>query len=114
MPNNVTMKGPLFDGTYKRVLDDFETDCERTVAAQAEHPTGRYQRAIGVRDRGHGEVVTDGGVIYGPWLEGTGSRNARSRFKGYAAFRKATQRLAREAEETAQKMLDGTYLGRLR
>jgi hypothetical protein len=30
-------------------------------------------------------------VIYGPWLEGTGSRNATTRFKGYASFRRAAQ-----------------------
>lgn len=42
--------------------------------------------------------VWDQDVIYGPWLEGVGSRNKTTRFKGYAAFRKSTQRLAGEID----------------
>ena len=30
-------------------------------------------------------------AVYGPWLEGTSSRNQTTRFKGYAAFRRTAQ-----------------------
>lgn len=32
--------------------------------------------------------ISDGGVVYGPWLEGTSSRNQSTRFKGYSSFRR--------------------------
>jgi hypothetical protein len=35
--------------------------------------------------------IDDGGVVYGPWLEGTSTRNATTRFKGYASFRRTAQ-----------------------
>jgi hypothetical protein len=41
-----------------------------------QHPTGYYQSKITVERAGTGYRVTDQGVVYGPWLEGTGSRNA--------------------------------------
>ena len=55
-------------------------------------PTGNYRRSINGRMVGsmHGEVH-DSGIVYGPWLEGVSSRNNATRFKGYAAFRRATQ-----------------------
>jgi hypothetical protein len=41
--------------------------------------------------------VHDSGVVYGPWLEGTSSRNATTRFKGYSTWRRIRQRVEREA-----------------
>jgi hypothetical protein len=35
--------------------------------------------------------VHDRGVVYGPWLEGTSSRNRTTRFRGYSALRRARQ-----------------------
>lgn len=46
--------------------------------------------------------VTDGGVIYGPWLEGTGSRNRTTRFKGYASLRRAAQDMEGRADIIAE------------
>ena len=75
------------------------------VAAQAEaewhdgldvhirNPTPYYETQINVDQRGERASVNDRGVVYGPWLEGTGSRNATTRFKGYAQARAATQRV---------------------
>lgn len=40
-----------------------------------------------------GYVIHDQGMVYGPWLEGTGSRNRTTRFKGYRTFRIITQEL---------------------
>lgn len=36
-------------------------------------------------------TILDNNAVYGPWLEGTGSRNDTTRFKGYASFRKTEQ-----------------------
>lgn len=54
---------------------------------------GRATRDV-ARD-GLAGVVYDSGIVYGPWLEGVSSRNARTRFKGYAMFRNATQDIDR-------------------
>jgi len=32
--------------------------------------------------------IHDSGVVYGPWLEGTSSRNLSTRFPGYSSFRR--------------------------
>jgi hypothetical protein len=62
-----------------------------------QHPTGYYESQV-VTDRSTEESrVTDGGVVYGPWLEGTGSRNQSTRFKGYRTFRIVTQGLKADA-----------------
>lgn len=51
-------------------------------------PTGRWLNSL------HGEMtgnlsgtIDDSKLVYGPWLEGVGSRNQTTRFKGYATFR---------------------------
>lgn len=46
--------------------------------------------------------IDDSGVLYGPWLEGVGSRNATTRFKGYASFRRVAQWLQSHAQAVAQ------------
>jgi hypothetical protein len=56
-------------------------------------PTPVYWNKPIAKPRLDYHVVTDGGVIYGPWLEGTGSRNKTTRFKGYWSFRTAAQSL---------------------
>src|ERR1044071_7128730 len=101
-----SMTGPLFDGTAERLAGAMCEDIEQVTVdtgeamVRAELPrvlqnsTGRYQSAITTEPTGAGTDVTDGGIVYGPWLEGTGSRNApRTRFRGYATFRRVTQAL---------------------
>lgn len=43
------------------------------------------------------EVVTTDLATYGPWLEGVGSRNATTRFKGYHGFRRGAEQLDAES-----------------
>lgn len=50
-------------------------------------------------------IVTTGDAAYGPWLEGTGSRNQTTRFKGYHGFRLAAQQLDAEAGAIAGAVL---------
>lgn len=48
-------------------------------------------------------VIDDDHMIYGPWLEGTGSRNYPvTRFKGYSVFRRSQQRIQRQANKIAK------------
>lgn len=68
--------------------------------------TGYYRRSVHgqLRGRLHAEV-NDSGVVYGPWLEGVSRRNERSRFKGYAMFRRAHEKLERNAYPAMVKAL---------
>ena len=53
-----------------------------------QNPTGNYEGLIAGERTSSGWRVSDSNCIYGPWLEGVGSRNATTKFKGYATFRK--------------------------
>jgi hypothetical protein len=59
-----------------------------------------------VVDRSTETLVTTELATYGPWLEGTGSRNQTTRFKGYHGYRKAAQELDRVAAPLAAEALD--------
>jgi hypothetical protein len=66
----------------------------------------------------HGELlsnqhalITDGGVEYGPWLEGESERNAAYRFKGYHAFRKTKDWLQGKIGDIAAKVNLAKRLG---
>ena len=67
--------------------------------------TRTYTMPIIVEDLAVETIVTSGNAMYGPWLEGTGSRNATSRFKGYHGFRLAAGDLDGEAESIADEAL---------
>jgi hypothetical protein len=90
-------RGPMFNGKTAAALHTYADEVGYKVATFAEdqvqqrlaqvlqHPTGYYQSKITVERAGTGYRVTDQGVVYGPWLEGTGSRNAPvTRFAGYS------------------------------
>ena len=62
--------------------------------AKGRHSIGTYRNNVGktrtmISD--YKAMITDGGEVYGPWLEGTSSRNQSTRFKGYGTFRKTAQ-----------------------
>ena len=110
MPSiNVRISGPFFGGSMpghirsalSLSIGDVVAEGERSVKLQL-YPghglrTGHYRRSV------HGEMqnsmhgrIHDSGVIYGPWLEGVGSRNQTTRFKGYHMFRQAKGELERK------------------
>lgn len=60
-------------------------------AGKGKASTGNYRRHLHATSSGMEGRLTDSGVVYGPWLEGVGSRNATTRFKGYASFRRVGQ-----------------------
>ena len=90
---------PLVDAVHDTV-QELVIEGERRVGLQL-YPghglvTGHYKRSVHgeMTDSLHGRVH-DSNVVYGPWLEGTSSRNKTTRFRGYALFRRATQQLDR-------------------
>jgi hypothetical protein len=122
----IHVEGPIFDGRAPRIMDDIAEAVVDDVAAQGfadigftlirvlKHPTGYYQSQIRNRQLGpHTRVLYDNRVIYGHWLEGTGSRNSPvTRFEGYWTFRRVTQGLKRKAPGIAQATVR-RHLGRL-
>ena len=110
MSITVRAVGPIFDG---RAISVGHAMCEAIsteVAAQGyanvmtnlnasiRNPTPYYETQVTVTARSATErSVNDRGVIYGPWLNGTGSRNRTTRFKGYNFIRRATQKTRAEA-----------------
>lgn len=124
---DVTCTGPLFDGRATAALSAFcdaaaaevadyaYRDVRTTLGSVLRNPTGYYEsRIMSDRSMGGGRAqVHDSDVIYGNWLEGNGSRNATTRFKGYWTFRKVHQRIETRSVDIAQKVLDG-YLSRMR
>lgn len=71
-------------------------------ARKGQASTGHYRRNLHTVVQDLRGVISDGGVVYGPWLEGFGSRNATSRFKGYGAFRKTQTWLLGKVKDVAQ------------
>ncbi|MFF7734266.1 hypothetical protein [Streptomyces sp. NPDC007984] len=122
----VTEHGPLFDGRARVAVRGYVEDLEHEGAEWAlghirstfhrefKNPTGYYESHVQVRsDRGD-PVVSDGGQIaYGPWLEGVGSRNDTTRFKGYWAFRKAASALERRIEGLGYQLLERRWIRRM-
>lgn len=125
MSAEMTIRGPVFDGRGPKAMRDFADELGDTLADEGvstvrsefakvvQYPTGRYSRAIHAVSYGSRHEVSDGGMVYGPWLAGVGSRNKKTRFKGYAHWRRSTQRLARRVTPLAQKLMP-RLLGRLR
>lgn len=123
MDVKVTTQGPLFDGTAQKHVQAFMDAAESEVAQEGvnlvrselgrvlRHPTGYYESRVQT-DQARETRVTDGGVVYGPWLEGVSSRNQRTRFKGYSTFRRAAQKLQDRAAEIAERVLP-EYVRRL-
>jgi hypothetical protein len=64
---------------------------------------GTYAKNVQGKPLGLAGRIDDSGVIYGPWLEGTSSRNQSTRFKGYGAFRLTGQWLEKKADDVLEK-----------
>lgn len=98
----VDKSGPLFDGRVAIAITEMVADAQEEIAQMAyatvmlnlhtsiRHPTPYYETQIINEYINSDNVIHDRGIIYGPWLEGVGSRNRTTRFKGYWSFRRAT------------------------
>lgn len=122
MGANIYVKGPLFDGVAERELPIAIEKVKREVAEYAEfqwqmnmtdsfqNATGAYQSHVNILQREADLVVNDGypgsGLLYGPWLEGVGSRNATTRFKGYFSLRRAAASVSQKTTEIAKPIID--------
>lgn len=121
----VNLHGPLLAGRAGHVVRDILDESTWEVGVQGladvhqilnqkiRHPTPYYETQLTVQRAARDVVVHDRGVVYGPWLEGVGSRNRTTRFKGYAAFRTTTQSLERRVPTMVQPIVD-RHLGQLR
>ena len=102
---NIITEGPIFDG---RIVSHIKSGIEEAIHDIApyvhdelvdvlkrsfKNGTGAYVSRIDTTFVNSSLAVDDGGSVYGPWLEGVGSRNATTRFKGYASFRRTAQKL---------------------
>jgi hypothetical protein len=100
----VDAHGPLLDGRAEGIVEDLAADVVDTVADVAEEhavhlmhiyfrdPTPYYWTRVTTAHPAYlTAIVHDTGIVYGPWLEGVGSRNATSRFKGYRHWRQTRQ-----------------------
>lgn len=124
MSTDLELKGPIAEGRGVKVVDrmcstvedeigqDVYDAVRRRLSQVLVNPTGYYESRVQTERAGDSVTVTDGGVIYGPWLEGTSSRNGRSRFKGYATFRRVTQDIEGKAGDDADRVV-ARDLGRL-
>lgn len=118
MSVEVESSGPVFDGRAERITEDIARLSADRVATtgvglvrdalgpRLKHPTGRYMASIHALT-GSWHEVTDDNQVYGPWLEGVGSRNRTTRFKGYNHWRRAAQQLDREAAEITETVVSG-------
>lgn len=116
---NVSFHGPMFDGRAQAAMPEIVdaisgavgTEGKRRVLtgldATLRRPTGAYRSRISLYGPVGGQSrVHDRMGIYGPWLEGTGSRNRTTRFKGYRNFRITTQTLRRATKPLAREIIN--------
>lgn len=117
---SVTMRirGPVVEGKTAQPVAHMVRDVDRALAdelkdtwlrflkAKVRHWTGAYGRKIHVKHTARQSEVTDGGVVYGPWLEGTSRRNRTTRFKGYAAAKRARADVDKRAAAIANKVIE--------
>ena len=120
----VTINGPFFDDRNPAAMRQLEDDGLNRLGGQGlanvhtlldgalQNPTPYYETQLMTERQGSDQIVHDRGIIYGPWLEGVGSRNATTRFKGYHHFRIATQQLEVQAEQLLGPLVDQA-VGRL-
>jgi hypothetical protein len=118
--------GPVFDGRAERAIDDLchesaskaGTEGVRILRAEfdrvLQHQTPYYVTRVKSHDRGNESVIDDGRIVYGPWLEGTGSRNYPvTRFRGYKTFQRMFRPISIRAKAVVQELLDSKYLRRM-
>lgn len=123
----VNASGPLFDGRAAHEFAAYADEARENIVEFAEehvlglmgaafrHPTGYYESNVRT-ERASAEVsrVHDSGIVYGPWLEGVGSRNSPvTRFPGYFHWRRTKAMLALRAPAMAEHLLQ-RYLPRVR
>ena len=126
---SIDYSGPIFTGQSEELIERFVKNAEKDIAEHGvdmiqnqyakvfryKYPSKhKGQARAAVRNRmvnGHHQLQA-GNIVYGAWLEGTGSRNSRTRFKGYRTFRLVGQQLQDRAVRMAEVILQ-PYLRKL-
>ncbi len=116
---SVELKGTVFNASVSkaagqrmltRVNEVIAIEGVRRVKARLgqvlQNPTGYYESRIQVDRGSQYRGISDGGMVYGGWLEGVDSRNKTTRFKGYRTFRIIRQELNRDKDKIAQPIID--------
>lgn len=115
----ITTHGAVFTGQASRdirnLLDDLKKDAaedglnlvKQRLGERMKAPTGTYTGQLRVQklSKFNDQLITDGGVVYGPWLE-SGQYSPPRRFKGYKAFRRARTQLRKKWIPVAQQRFD--------
>jgi KDO2-lipid IV(A) lauroyltransferase len=100
-------QGLRLAGVYQRIKNPLVDEMIRALRVDY-YPKGLFSKGHEavkglMRVVSEGEtVVTSDLATYGPWLEGTGSRNLTTRFKGYHTFRLVSQQVDEEAGPVAE------------
>lgn len=118
----VRMRGPLFDGTLdakieaaiERSRQECAIEYERELQGRVRFkytswlPTGRWRGGIGTKHSGLTSTIHPNHALpYNHWLEGTGSRNKTTRFKGYHMWRDQRERVRADfGERLERKVMD--------
>ncbi|MFK0140716.1 hypothetical protein [Streptomyces murinus] len=113
---NFQLKGPIVEGHGALAIRRMTAVAVEEIADYTHHevlmqlvkvlrePTGYYESRI-VKERVSVESysINDSNVIYGPWLEGIGSRNYPvTKFEGYHTFRIVRNRMLQKAAVIAE------------
>lgn len=102
----------FLDEAKYRVGGQMLADVQQILNRDIRHPTPYYETQITLQRVQDDYVVHDRGIVYGPWLEGVSYRNQTTRFKGYHAFRRATQELEGKVQGIVTALLR-RYLSRM-
>lgn len=120
----IETSGPFFDGRADAAAADASRECQISIAILGASmvrtnlnkvlrvQTPFYRLQVEAQPEPPGWKITDQGVIYGPWLEGTSRRNQTTRFKGYATFRRTVQQIDRRAKTISNGVI-AKYMKRM-
>lgn len=125
MSADVQVSGPIFDGRAEIALKQACNESERRIAIlgasmlrqfaarmfRRESNPPYYRFKVEAKQDMPGWKVWDQDVVYGPWLEGVGSRNRTTRFKGYRLFRITAARMNMMGRDLTERVVS-IYSGR--
>lgn len=109
--------GPLADGSAPQIVHAWADEVKKDIAQEGVNrlksfpmdktgrATGHYQSEIRTSNLSFNDIRIDDPVVYGPWLQGSSSRNQSTRFKGYRLWTKTAQLLQDDAAQIAEKRM---------
>lgn len=112
----VNVSGPVDRGQWKAKvrrataagLGDAEDELLKMASSDINSTLNSVLRHQTPHFRTQTKIVSnrvENNVIYGPWLEGTGSRNRTTRFKGYFTFRRVASRIRQKANYVTDRAI---------